>query len=352
MKKFFFSAMALIVVFSISNFTKAQAETKPKLKIIPLTWADHIPAQAGGNIFVMKQYFPRIQAQLAEIGYELDITFYHAASLFPMTEQATACAQGLVDMTIVILPYETGWAPLHEVLDFGFMGWDGQMLNRVWSELNKNIPEFDKELSSPFFELFRFIPTPRYLHHNREGAKVPADFKGVKLQSSGIAREMFKSIGAVPIRQSSSDWYTSLDRGLFDGVAVAFDMVHIMKLYEVLQYHILFRGDSLGFTPVTHVINRKKFESLPRGVQKVLEDNVEWASEAMLEDELTRLPMYMSGPKKKGNTFYDLTPEDTAKWREAFMPIHQQWIQRLEKEGEPAKKVYEEATRLIKEYSK
>jgi TRAP-type C4-dicarboxylate transport system substrate-binding protein len=352
MKKIFLSAMAFILVITTFQLTAAQAESKPELKKISLTWADHIPAMAGGNIFVKQQYFPRIQAQLAKIGYELDITFYHSSSLFKLTEQVRACDQGMVDMTIAVLSYETDRAPLHEVLDFGFMGWDGQIINRVWSELNKNIPEFDQEMSSSFFELFRFIPTPRYLHHNIEGARVPADFKGVKIHSSGIAREMFVSIGAVPIRQSSSDWYTSLNRGLFDGVAVAFDMVHIMKLYEVLKYHILYQGDSLGFTPVTHVMNRKKFESLPQGVQKVLEDNVEWASKAMLEDELTRLPLYMSGPKKKGNTFYELTSEETAKWREAFLPIHQQWIQKLEKQGKPARKVYEEATRLIKKYSK
>ena len=352
MKKLFFSAMALIFVFSILTLTEARAESKSELKKIPLSWADHIPAQAGGNIFVMKQYFPRLQAQLAKIGYELDVTYYHSASLFKMTEQVKACDQGMVDMTIAVLPYETDRAPLHEVLDFGFMGWDGPALNRVWSDLNKNIPEFDQEMSSSFIELFRFIPTPRYLHHNIKGGRVPADFKGVKLQSSGIAREMFKSIGAVPIRQSSSDWYTSLDRGLFDGVAVAFDMVHIMKLYEVLKYHIIYQGDSLGFTPVTHVMNRNKFESLPPEVQKVFLDNVGWASDAMVKDELTRLPVYMSGPKKRGNTFYELSAEETEKWRNAFMPIHQQWIEKLEKRGKPARKVYEEATRLIKEYSK
>lgn len=351
MKKSVYLAMAVLFVLVTLQVPSVQAQSETKLKKIPLTWADHVPAMAGGNVFVQKQYFPRIQAQLAKVGYELDITFYHSASLFKMTEQVKACDQGMVDMTIAVLTYETDRAPLHEVLDFGFMGWDGKTINRVWSELNKNIPDFDQELSSSFFELFRFIPTPRYLHHNIEGGRVPADFKGVKIHSSGIAREMFKSIGAVPIRQSSSDWYTSLDRGLFDGVAVAFDMVHIMKLYEVLKYHIMYQGDSLGFTPVTHVMNRKKFESLPPEVQKVLEDNVEWASQAMLEDELTRLPIYMSGPKKKGNTFYDLTPEETAQWRAAFRPIHEQWIEKLENKGKPARKVYDEATRLIKIYS-
>lgn len=352
MKKYLFSASVFIFVIASLQFVVAQAESKPELKKIPLTWADHIPPMAGGNIFVKQQYFPRIQAQLAKIGYELDVTFYHAASLFKMTEQVKACDQGLVDMTVAVLPYELDRAPLHEVLDFGCMGWDAKKLNRIWSDLNESIPEFKAELSSSFVELFRFIPTPRFLHHNKVGARVPADFKGIKIHSSGIAREMFASIGAVPIRQSSSDWYTSLDRGLFEGIAVAFDMVHIMKLYEVLKYHILFKEDSLGFTPVTHVMNRKKFESLPPGVQQVFLDNVQWASEAMLEDELTRLPVYMSGPKNKGNTFYDLTFEETVKWREAFLPVHQQWIQNLEKQGKPARKIYEEANRLLKKYSK
>jgi hypothetical protein len=72
-----------------------------------------------------------------------------------------------------------------------------------------------------------------------------------------------------------------------------------------------------------------------------LEDYVELASQAMLEDRLTRLPIYMSGPKKKGDTFYDLTPEETAECRAAFLPIHQQWIETLEKKGKPARKVYE-----------
>ena len=170
MKKSFFSAMVLIFVFSFFYFIPLPAESKSDLKKIPLTWADHVPAMGGGNIFVQKQYFPRIQAQLAKVGYELDVTFYHSASLFKMTEQVKACDQGMVDMTIAVLTYETDRAPLHEVLDFGFMGWDGKTLNRVWSDLNKNIPEFDQEMSSSFFELFRFIPTPRYLHHNIRGS--------------------------------------------------------------------------------------------------------------------------------------------------------------------------------------
>lgn len=343
--------MAFTFVLTAVQIMVVQAAPETKPQKIPLTYADHIPPMSGGNVFIKQQYLPRIQAQLAKIGYELDITFYHAASLFKYTDQVPACEQGLVDMTVAVMSYELGRAPLHEVLDFGFMGWDALAMNRVWIDLNETIPEFKAELSA-FKQLFRFIPTRRWLHHNIAGAKVPEDFKGRKIHASGMGADLFKSIGAVPIRQNPGDWYTSLDRGLFEGISVAFDMVGMMKLYEVLKNHISYYGDGLGFTPVTHIMNRKKFESLPPGVQKVLEDNILWASEAMSLDELNRLPSYQEGAKKKGNNFIELTQEETDKWRTAVKPVHEKWVEDMEKKGLPGRRVFEEAKKLSKKYTK
>ena len=351
MKKEFYIAIALTFVFVAVQITAVHAASEVKLQKIPLTYADHIPAMSGGNVFIKNQYLPRIQEQLAKIGYELEITFYHAGSLFKYTDQVPGCERGLVDMTVAVMSYELGRAPLHEVMDFGFMGWDALAMNRVWTDLNESIPEFRAELAG-FKQLFRFIPTPRLLHHNIAGAKVPEDFKGKKIHASGMGAELFKSIGAVPIRQNPGEWYTSLDRGLFEGISVAFDMVGIMKLFEVLKNHVAYYGDGLGHTPVTHIMNLKKFESLPPGVQKVLEDNMLWASEAMTLDEFSRLPSYQEGAKKKGNNFIQLTPEETEKWRAAVKPVHEKWVEDMEKRGLPGRKVFEEAQKLSKKYMK
>lgn len=43
-----------------------------------------------------------------------------------MADQVKACEQGLVDMTVAVLTYELNRAPLHEVLDSGFKGWDAK----------------------------------------------------------------------------------------------------------------------------------------------------------------------------------------------------------------------------------
>jgi TRAP-type C4-dicarboxylate transport system substrate-binding protein len=345
--------LVLAIVFGLvaiqASTTFAQA-----LKKVPLTYSDHIPPMAGGNIFLKKQYFPRLQEQLAKVGYELDITFYHAGSLYNSLQQVQACQQGLIDMTVAVLPYELSRFPLHELLDFAFMGWqDGVHLLKVWQGLTENVPEFKKEMDG-FFEFVRFEPSRKYLHTNLgPNVRSIADLKGKKIHSVGVNADLMKMIGAVPIKQDNADWYSSLDRGLLDGIIVAFDMVAIMKLFEVLDTHILPYEDTFGHTPVTHLFSRKKFEKLPPEVQKVFINNFQWASETITSYEKEQnAPGYQKPARAKGNNFIVLTPEETAEFREADRKVHKMWIKEKEKEGLPGQRMYDEAVRLVKKYKK
>lgn len=344
--------LVLAIVFGLV-VVQASTTLGQELKKIPLTYSDHIPPMAGGNIFLKNQYFPRLQKQLAEKGYELDITFYHAGSLYNSLQQVQACQQGLVDMTVAVLPYELSRFPLHELLDFPFMGWtDGMMLLKVWDGLTKSVPAFKEEMSKGFVEFCRFMPSRKYLHTNLgPDVRSVADFKGKKIHSVGVNADLIKSIGAVPIKQDNADWYTSLDRGLFDGIIVAFDMVSIMKLFEVLDTHILPYEDTFGHTPVTHIFSRKKFEKLPPEVQQVFMDNFQWASETITSYEKeVNVPKYKEPAREKGNHFITLTAEETAEFREADRKVHKQWIEEKEKKGLPAQQMYDEAVRLVKKY--
>jgi TRAP-type C4-dicarboxylate transport system substrate-binding protein len=342
--------LLLAIVFALVA-VQASTTFAQGLKKVSLRYSDHIPPMAGGNIFLKKQYFPRLQKQLAAKGYELDITFYHAGSLYNSLQQVQACEQGLVDMTVGVLPYELSRFPLHELLDFHFMGWDAPMLLKIWADLRETVPEFKKEMDDGFVEFVRFIPTKKYIHTNLgPNVRSVSDFKGKKIHATGVAGDLIRQAGAVPIKQDNADWYTSLDRGLFDGIYVAFDMVGIMKLWEVLNTHILPYQDSFGHTPVTHLFSRKNFAKLPPPVQKVFMDNVQWGSENITGVEENNVPRYMKGAKAKGDNFITLTPEETAAWRKAGLAVHQEWIKKIEKKGLPGQKVYDAAARLVDKY--
>ena len=340
--------MAVLFVFTIASVSAVQAQ---ELKKIPLIYTDHIPPMAGGNIFIKKIYLPRIQAQLAKIGYQLDITFYHAGSLYKYSDQVQAVDQGLVDITVAVIPYETARAPLHELMDFGFMGWDHMSMLKVWSGLAARVPAFGAEFSKGTVELFRFVPSKKLIHHNIPGAKVPADFKGKKIHCAGISSDMIRYIGGVPIRQNPGDWYTSLDRGLLDAVSVGIYGVTMFKIHEVTNTHIFPYKDNFGHPPTAVLMNRKKFESLPPGVQKVIDDNVLWATKRINEIDNAHDPESLEIVKKMGHTIVTLTPDEMKLWYAAVKPIHEAWIEKMEAKGLPGREVFEESQRLTKKYS-
>jgi len=74
-----------IVLVVMVPLAFAPAAMAKDLKVIELKYSDHAPPMAGGNIFMKNEYLPKVQAELAKLGYKLDITFYHASSLYKCT---------------------------------------------------------------------------------------------------------------------------------------------------------------------------------------------------------------------------------------------------------------------------
>jgi TRAP-type C4-dicarboxylate transport system substrate-binding protein len=235
-------------------------------------------------------------------------------------------------------------------LTFPLMGWDCYGASRMWFELQQTIPEFGAEFAK-YKEIFHWLPMPAVLNANKV-LRVPADFKGLKIQSSGMMMHLFRSIGAVPIRQSPPDWYTSLERGLIDGISTGIAAVTMFKLQEVTKVHILPAGDSFGFPAIAVIMNRKKFDSLPPAVQKAIDDQVQWASERMNAIDDAENPKSLEICRKLGHTIVQLTPDEMKLWYAAVKPLQEKWIQDMEAKKLPGRKVFEEAKRLAIKYKK
>ncbi len=344
MKRTFCLLSVLMMVYALAPAVMAQ-----ELKVIKMIHADNAPPNAGGNIFLREKWLNKVNSELAEIGYKLDITFYHSSSLYKYENQVQALEDGLIDITTFVLSWERARAPLHMVISNPFMGYNAQSANRIWFELQETIPEFGAEFSK-YKEIFHFLSIPTVFNANRV-LRVPDDFKGLKVSATGIVAELFKSIGAVPLRLGPPDWYTSLERGLIDVMPIGIYSVMIFKLYEVTKVHIFPTGDSLGWMGMTYIMNRKKFESLPPGVQKVIDNNVKWASTTQTGiDEENRIKSE-EAIKKMGHTMIYLTPEEMELWYKAAKGPNEKWVADMEAKGLPGQKVYDEARRLAKKYA-
>ena len=337
------SLMAVFVCVAVST-----AQENSELKKISLTYSDFSPPTTAGIIFMKEEYLPRVQKELAKVGYELDITYHHAESLYKMDEQVQACKVGLVDITLFSIAYETARAPLHEILDMPLMGYEEYSATHIWFELQETIPEFGAELKD-FKELMHFMAMPVAFNLNKV-ARVPADFKGLIIQSAGMPAEMLRAAGATPVEHSPNDWRTSLNMGLLDGIAVGITGISMYNLQDGVKVHIQPTGDSLGLIGTSFIMNRKKFESFPPEVQKIIDDQVLWASDRLTEIEVKNLPTSIEICRKAGNTIINLTSKEMEEWYDVVEPIHERWIRKMEAKGLPGEKVYKEAKRLSEKY--
>lgn len=338
--------ISLIAVFVCVQVPMAQENVE--LKKISLTYSDFSPPTTAGIIFMKEEYLPGVQNELAKIGYELEIIYHHAESLYKMDEQVQACKVGLVDITLFSIAYETARAPLHEILDMPLMGYNEYSATRIWFELQETIPEFGAELKD-FKELMHFMAMPVAFNLNKV-ARVPADFQGLIMQSAGMPAEMLRAAGATPVEHSPNDWRTSLNMGILDGVAIGITGISMYNLQDVVKVHILPTGDSLGLIGTSFIMNRKKFESFPPEVQKIIDDQVQWASNRLTEIEVKNLPTSIDICRTAGNTIINLTSKEMEEWYDIVEPIHKRWVRKMEAKGLPGEKVYNEAKRLAEEY--
>ena len=229
------------------------------------------------------------------------------------------------------------------------MGFNAQSAQRIWFELQETIPEFGAEFSK-YKEIWHFTMIPTVFNANKV-VRIPADFKGQKLSATGMEADLYKSIGAIPMRLGPPDWYAALERGMMDIMPMGIQGLFIFKLHEVTNTHVFPTGGGFKYTGMSYIMNRKKYESFPPEVQKVIDDNVKWASTTQTGiDEENRIKAE-EGVRKMGHNLIYLSPEEMKLWHAAAKPIHEKWIADMEAKGLPGRKVYDEAKRLAKKYA-
>ena len=227
--------LTLIMIVTIMMVPPVMAAD---LKVIKLIHSDNAPAHIGGNIYMRETWLPKINSEIAKFGYKFDITFYHSESLYKYADQVQALEDGLIDFATFVVSWEKARAPLHTLISSPFMGFNAQSAQRIWFELQETIPEFGAEFSK-YKEIWHMTMIPAVLNANKP-FRVPADYKGKKVMSTGMRADLFKSLGAVPLRLGPPDWYTSLERGLLDVMPLGIYSALVMKIYEVTDTHIFF----------------------------------------------------------------------------------------------------------------
>ncbi len=176
------------------------------------------------------------------------------------------------------------------------------------------------------------------------------DIKGVDLRASGGAAQILKAWGANQVGMPMSATPEALQKGVVQGLFSSLEVMKDFKFAETCKYVTM---TNTVIYPFAVVMNMDKWNSLPKDVQKVMEDlgaeQAEWTGNYM--DSQVKKAIAWS-KEKQGVEFITLSPAEKAKWDAKLDFIVSDWIKKAKAKGYPAEEIVADIKALIKKYSK
>lgn len=130
----------------------------------------------------------------------------------------------------------------------------------------------------------------------------PADIAGKRIRSvSKGTAETLQALDASPVVMSVGDVYSALKLGTVDGAIGGLQGAYGLKHYEVAK-HVLASGGVLGTFIHGYVMNKRKFDSLPKDLQDLLMKDALSARNETQDALINTYPGYLEKMKKEGAT--------------------------------------------------
>ena len=275
---------------------------------IVLRWQSAWPAQDIFHEYAL-DFAARVNAMS---GGRLKIEMLPAGAVVKAFDLIDAVSHGRLDGGHAVVTYWYGKNPAlglwgsgaaygmdaNTVLAWHRYGGGRQLLEEIYRSLNLAVVSF----------LYGPMPT-QPLGWFRKPVRRPADLRGLKFRTVGMAAEMYQALGMEAIPLPAAEIVPALDRGLID--AAEFNNAtsdRILGLPDVAGHCLLqsFHQCSENFEIV---VNRKKYEALADDLRSIIEHAVEAASADMSWKAIDRYSRdYLEMLEKRGIRFHK-TPD-------------------------------------------
>jgi len=259
---------------------------------------------------------------------KIKIKMFPGGSLLKATAIYDGVVKGVADLGMVMIGYTVGRFPEMELIELPHGYPSSVVSTHVANDFfNKFKPkEFDQTHLN-----YWFVSGPSVLVL-RKPVKSLEELKGTKVRGTGRVGDILKALGSVPQATVAPEVYTSISRGVIDGIMWPYETLFGWKLAEVAK-HVTSSWQVGGVYAFYSVTNKDKWNSLPDEVKKVFDEtSQEWIQKAAM----TYLNIDVEGVKHgkaNGVEFIDLSPEEVDKWKEAIRPVIGQYVEQMKAKG-------------------
>ncbi|MGD9045588.1 MAG: TRAP transporter substrate-binding protein [Desulfobacterales bacterium] len=185
-------------------------------------------------------------------------------------------------------------------------------------------------------------------------SKVPVrtlvDINGLDLRASGGAAKILAAWGANPVGMPMPATVEALQKGVVKGLYSSLEAMKDFKFAESCKYVTL---TNTVIYPFAVVMNMDKWNSLPKDVQKVMDDlrveQAKWTGNYMDNHVKTAVEWSKNA---QGVEFIELQKEEKAKWDAKLEFMSAKWIADTSAKGLPAQAIVNDIKGLIQKHSK
>ena len=326
----------LFVLALVLNCTPVAASEPVKAKIAEFSNAAH-PCSMGTNEWV-KEMEKRTNGNFkGEV--------YLSEALGKVTTYPELLEKGGIDMARLIPVYTPHKFPMIDASNLPFHWASSQAAVKAFYKLWPK-GYFDKETAKMKLVALA-MHSPYQIIANKPIHSV-ADVKGKRLRSGGgMWTSILESWGAVPVQLTTPEVYTSLERGLIDGVVIGLASASAFRYEEVAKYVTLI---NMGTSSSYFSMNLKFYNKLPKDIQKVINELFDEQSKIGLGgkyfDDVEK--GVMETWTKKGVQFYTPTKAEESMWFQLAGSTIEAWVKKTEEKGYPGKQIVTDLDALAK----
>jgi TRAP-type mannitol/chloroaromatic compound transport system substrate-binding protein len=203
-------------------------------------------------------------------GGRMKIEVYGGGELIPALECFDAVSNGAVEMGNGASYYWAGKIPAAQFFASVPFGMNAQQMN-AWV-INAGGNELWNELYAPF-DLLALPGGNTGVQaggwYNRE-INTLDDFKGLKMRMPGLGGKVLKKAGGTAMLVAGGELFTNLERGVIDATEwIGPYHDYLMGFHKVAKYYY-YPGWHEPGTILETIINKPKFEALPKDLQEII----------------------------------------------------------------------------------
>lgn len=243
----------------------AQAGKKPKLKF---RMQCHWPVGVGYYKLHFEGYCKRVQE--ATDG-DVVITPFAPDTIVPTKDTLEACGSGLLDMNWCWGAYWQGKMPAASLMCGHTFVWE-DFSQMYWNNFMQETMDIYRAVyKEQGVHLVGLIGVDGITLWTKRPLRTLADFKGLKVRSTGTPADTLKKAGCTPVFFPGSELYQALQGGVVEGAHWGSTYTgYEMKFNEVTKYII--QPDLARVSNAEIVMNKKAWDKLPKDIQAILED--------------------------------------------------------------------------------